>query len=429
MPSPSLSSHRFVIGIGVIALVVLVGPLLRGRSLKLSGQEAGGSCPLGMPQCNEFDCRTDGANCRAPRNCCDMFGNITQKLSCCNPSFACSDNYVCNLSSSGGGNIAGDSGGRLACVSDDDCPDTEPCTLDRCVGGTCVHDPNPTDTDNDGAPDCVDQCPSDPAKIEPQECGCHEEETPNCGASGSPSPPPPSPSPTPSPSPPAVSSRALPPPLAVSSRPLPPPPLLARSISSAISSSLAPSLDKLGINSVGSSSVFSRPPICGDGIVQSPNEECDDGRANSYLPNACRPYCQKAWCGDGITDTATEDCDAGAVCIGGLLDGPQCAGFGCVRGDPNCISPEACEKGGGTCDFVGDSMCTLYCSSRRTLSSASSSLPPNLMDFFLKACMRCGDGFFNLCDEQECESFGPCTFTKSVLGAMWGTCRMDIKKG
>lgn len=50
-------------------------------------------------------------------------------------------------------------------------------------------------------------------------------------------------------------------------------------------------------------------PRCGDGELNSPDEDCDDGAANSdTVPDACRSDCQVALCGDGVVDTG-EQCD------------------------------------------------------------------------------------------------------------------------
>lgn len=53
-------------------------------------------------------------------------------------------------------------------------------------------------------------------------------------------------------------------------------------------------------------------PECGDGIVQSQYELCDDGEENSNAPNAeCRINCVPERCGDGIFDSFIEECDDG----------------------------------------------------------------------------------------------------------------------
>ncbi|MBK7156896.1 MAG: DUF4215 domain-containing protein [Sandaracinaceae bacterium] len=43
---------------------------------------------------------------------------------------------------------------------------------------------------------------------------------------------------------------------------------------------------------------------CGDGVVDYPAEQCDDGEANNdTTPNACRAVCKSAACGDGAVQT------------------------------------------------------------------------------------------------------------------------------
>ncbi len=62
-----------------------------------------------------------------------------------------------------------------------------------------------------------------------------------------------------------------------------------------------------------------RPAVCGDGEVDSPREQCDDGGSNSdSTPDACRTACVDAFCGDGVVDTG-ETCD-GVGCL------PDCSG-------------------------------------------------------------------------------------------------------
>src|SRR5690242_11142811 len=52
-------------------------------------------------------------------------------------------------------------------------------------------------------------------------------------------------------------------------------------------------------------------PLCGDGVLEPP-EQCDDGAANSdSTPGACRMNCTVARCGDGVIDPG-ESCDNGA---------------------------------------------------------------------------------------------------------------------
>jgi cysteine-rich repeat protein len=63
--------------------------------------------------------------------------------------------------------------------------------------------------------------------------------------------------------------------------------------------------------------------LCGDGVVQA-GEECDDGKANSDAYAGCSRSCRLGpHCGDGILQTDFEQCD----------DGNQIDGDGC---DSNC---------------------------------------------------------------------------------------------
>lgn len=60
---------------------------------------------------------------------------------------------------------------------DDYCPDDPDKTTPGNCG--CGVPEDPSDTDNDGKLDCVDNCPNDASKIEPQSCGCGTPETDN----------------------------------------------------------------------------------------------------------------------------------------------------------------------------------------------------------------------------------------------------------
>lgn len=56
---------------------------------------------------------------------------------------------------------------------------------------------------------------------------------------------------------------------------------------------------------VNSTSTGQIPSVCGNLIVESP-EECDDGQNGS---DVCNPNCTFSICGDGISNPINEDCD------------------------------------------------------------------------------------------------------------------------
>lgn len=90
---------------------------------------------------------------------------------------------------------------------------------------------------------------------------------------------------------------------------------------------------------------FEPPPGCGDGVLGS-GEACDDGSANSLLPDACRPDCTLPSCGDGTVDTG-ESCDGGAwpkTTPG--AEGATCrTTHDCATSAPICSSAGICQDG------------------------------------------------------------------------------------
>lgn len=55
---------------------------------------------------------------------------------------------------------------------------------------------------------------------------------------------------------------------------------------------------------------YSTAPICGDGIVSPPNEQCDD--SNEVDDDACSNSCRSAVCGDNIQQSS-EECDDNSI--------------------------------------------------------------------------------------------------------------------
>jgi len=86
-------------------------------------------------------------------------------------------------------------------------------------------------------------------------------------------------------------------------------------------------------------------PVCGDGIVEPP-EQCDNGAANSdTTPDACRTNCKLPFCGDGVIDSF-EDCE------GSNLDGETCVSLGFDGGVLSC-DPTFCFFNVDRCTFNG----------------------------------------------------------------------------
>jgi len=111
--------------------------------------------------------------------------------------------------------------------------------------------------------------------------------------------------------------------------------------------------------------------VCGDGIV-SGDEQCDDGPRNLGAYGGCRADCSWASsCGDGVVDTPMEECDDGmnVTVYGRALCAPGCGEPAC---GPGCVFPPFCGDGivdaanGEECDSgtsIGgpcDRSCRLY---------------------------------------------------------------------
>jgi cysteine-rich repeat protein len=88
------------------------------------------------------------------------------------------------------------------------------------------------------------------------------------------------------------------------------------------------------------------PPVCGDGVLDPAEEECDQGGANSDTePDACRLDCRWAHCGDGVMDTEE-------VCDGTQLGGETCMDQGFVGGQLSCDA--SCMFDVSGCSSCGD---------------------------------------------------------------------------
>jgi MYXO-CTERM domain-containing protein len=98
---------------------------------------------------------------------------------------------------------------------------------------------------------------------------------------------------------------------------------------------------------------------CGDGVVDYPAEQCDEGESNSdTTADACRVVCKLAACGDGVQDDG-EDCDEGAGNSATEVNGcrPTCQIAFC--GDGIVDDGEVCDPGLG--DVIDSVRCRQAC--------------------------------------------------------------------
>ncbi len=137
---------------------------------------------------------------------------------------------------------------------------------------------------------------------------------------------------------------------------------------------------------------------CGDGIVAG-NEVCDDGTANNTgAYGGCNPDCTRGpYCGDGTVQSPPEDCDDGMnlSTYGGTTKqcGPGCK-WAPYCGDGVVSNGEQCDMGtaGNTGKYNG---CNADCT-----------LGP-----------RCGDGIVQAQDGEQCDGGPNCTSTCQLIMA------------
>jgi cysteine-rich repeat protein len=155
-------------------------------------------------------------------------------------------------------------------------------------------------------------------------------------------------------------------------------------------------------------------PFCGDGVVDGDlGEQCDLGEANAD-DGACTLGCKSAACGDGLVQTDVEACDDGNqddtdTCLN------TCTNAAC--GDSVVGPGEACDDG----NQVDDDACGNDC----TLASCGDAKPQpgeacddgdkDDTDACLSTCVlaSCGDGFVQAgveaCDDGDADESDDCT--------------------
>jgi len=155
---------------------------------------------------------------------------------------------------------------------------------------------------------------------------------------------------------------------------------------------------------------------CGDGVAaEEDGEECDDGNTNDL--DACRNTCEIAFCGDGVVQTDVEVCDDGgesascnddctqAICgdrklntaLGETCDAggetaqcdTDCTFAECGDGVKNSSFGEACDEG----DTVGGDGCSADCRKAEVCG-----------DRYIDAGEDCDDGNTNAAD--GCDACG-----------------------
>lgn len=171
--------------------------------------------------------------------------------------------------------------------------------------------------------------------------------------------------------------------------------------------------------------------FCGDAVVQSPDEECDNGRnLDTYdtgTPDGCGPGCvvPTERCGDGVIQAGWEECDNGDGVNSNTAYGPTACTLACEYG-PFCGDGtvqetfEACDlglqNGGHGLDSCGyDCQPGPYCGDG--IRNGDEECDGG--DFCSDDCLiegYCGDGLFSPSDGEECdwglfasEAYGACT--------------------
>jgi len=108
------------------------------------------------------------------------------------------------------------------------------------------------------------------------------------------------------------------------------------------------------------------PPRCGDKVVQTPPEQCDDGVNQTIYGGTskqCGPNCKWApYCGDGVVSNG-EQCDEGAANGSGYGHCTDACTLGLRCGDGIVNGAEQCDDGvkNGTSGSACTATCTLKC--------------------------------------------------------------------
>jgi fibro-slime domain-containing protein len=209
-----------------------------------------------------------------------------------------------------------------------------------------------------------------------------------------------------------------------------------------------------GASDAGSSGVYggcnpdcTLGPYCGDGIVQNPPEQCDDGRNLVTYGGAtkqCGPGCKWApYCGDDIVSNG-EQCDSGAnnvpltgnpygtgVCTTACTIAPHC-GDGVVQS----ANGEQCDDGpnNGSSGSNCDATCKLKCGNgvvdpgedcdqgSKNVDPATMPYGPGICTTVCRFAPSCGDGILQNPPEQ-------CDYGTASNTGSYGGCNPDCTLG
>lgn len=117
--------------------------------------------------------------------------------------------------------------------------------------------------------------------------------------------------------------------------------------SSAGSSSASTTEDPATTSSTTSDETTGTPSLCGNGVVDPPDETCDLGWQNNNDIGYCKTDCTLATCGDGDLWVGVEACDEGPGGNTGEYAGcmPDCLSLANFCGDGVLHPKEACDDG------------------------------------------------------------------------------------